>query len=179
MLGLAALTKNEGAALIVAAAIALVVVRRGQELLFLWPAVALPLRWWIARAVHHLPTDITAGNVMSRIVQHTVDPTVFAALIAYPLGKHLFWIGLLAGILLTFRTLLTRERFIVSALAIQLMFYIGAYLATPHDVGWHVRWSWERLIAHLTPALTFIVLIALLERRHPVDRAQEPPAALH
>jgi len=28
-----------------------------------------------------------------------------------------------------------------------------------------VRWSWERLVTHLSPALTYIVLIRLLTNR--------------
>jgi len=45
-----------------------------------------------------------------------------------------------------------------------LLSYIGAYLATPFDLAWHVTWSWERLVAHLTPALTYVVLISLIEK---------------
>jgi hypothetical protein len=159
MLGCAALTKNEGATLIVAAAIALAIRGRGREIARMWPAVAIPLPWWIMRAVHDLPTDITSGNVMTRVMQHATDPAILRALASYSLGKPLFWIGLAAGIALTFRRL---DRFIVIAVAIQLLFYIGAYMATPHDVSWHVQWSWERLIAHLTPALTFSILVGLL-----------------
>ncbi len=162
MLGCAALTKNEGASLIVAVAIALIVARRGREIVKLWPALAIPLPWWLMRAAHHLPTDITSGNVFARVAQHLGDPAVFVALAHYSLGKPLFWIGIAAGIALAFRKL---DRFVVTALAVQLLFYIGAYLATPHDVAWHVQWSWERLIAHLTPSLTFAVLTSLLDNR--------------
>lgn len=159
MLGLAALTKNEGAALIVAVALALLMTRRMRDVPRLWPAILLPLPWWIARGMHHLATDVTSGDAFARIVQHATDATLVHAIASYSLGKPLFWIGLVAGIAVTFRRL---ERFVVTALAIQLVFYIGAYLATPHDVGWHVQWSWERLISHLTPAITFLVLMELL-----------------
>ena len=159
MLGLAAMTKNEGASLIVAVAVALIAVRRWREVPRLWPAVAIPLPWWILRSAHHLQTDITSGNVLARIAQHASDPEVLHALVHYSLGKPLFWIALAAGVALTFRGL---DRFVVTALALQLVFYLGAYLATPHDVSWHVQWSWERLVAHLTPALTFLVLVRLV-----------------
>lgn len=162
MLGCAALTKNEGATLIIAAAIA------SRQRKTLWPAIVIPLPWWIMRAAHHLPTDITTGNIASRVLQHATDPAIFRALASYSLGKPLFWIGLVAGIALTYRKV---DRVIVTALAIQLLFYIGAYLATPHDVSWHVQWSWERLIAHLTPALTFTVLVALLGQSRGLDKS--------
>ena len=172
MLGCAAMTKNEGVSLIVAAAVALVATRRGREVVRLWPAVAIALPWWIMRAVHQLPTDITSGNVVARIAQHAVDPAVYRAVASYSLGKPLFWIGLAAGVALTARYL---DRFVLIAVGTQLLFYIGAYLATPHDVAWHVQWSWERLIAHLTPALTFCVLVRLLGA--PAVQPAGPPTA--
>ena len=49
-----------------------------------------------------------------------------------------------------------------AALFVQFACYLGAYLATPFDVAWHVTWSWERLVAHLTPALTYAVLVQLV-----------------
>ena len=159
MLGCAALTKNEGVSLIVAAALALILTRRVRDVWRLWPAVAIPLPWWILRSLHHLQTDITSGNVLTRVMQHATDPAVLRALMGYSLGKPLFWIGLAVGIALTFRKL---DRFVLIAVVLQLLFYVGAYLATPHDVAWHVQWSWERLIAHLTPAVTFLVLTQLL-----------------
>ena len=116
--------------------LALIVARRARDVVRLWPAVVIALPWLVLRSMHALPTDITSGNVVARIVEHLREPAVFAALVRYPLGKPLFWIGLAAGVWWA-----RRERFILVALAAQLLFYIGAYLATPHDVAWHVRWS--------------------------------------
>ena len=78
----------------------------------------------------------------------------------WPLGKPLYWMALLAGAAIAFRTLIARERFMLVALFVQFACYLGGYLATPFDVIWHVTWSWERLVAHLTPALTYVVLRA-------------------
>jgi hypothetical protein len=72
---------------------------------------------------------------------------------------------LTVGIALIIRPLIALERFVIVTIAVQLVFYLGAYLATPHDVLWHVQWSWERLISHLSPALTYIVLVRLLTKR--------------
>jgi hypothetical protein len=161
MLGLAAFTKNEGLTLIVAVAIALAATRRWRDIVRLWPAIVIPAPWLVTRSLHRLPTDITSGNVIARILQHLSDPGLFSALALYPLGKRLFWLGILIGIALTFRRLIARERFLLAALGFQFLFYVAAYLATPHDVQWHVRWSWERLVSHLTPALTTLLLLNL------------------
>jgi hypothetical protein len=162
LLGLSASTKNEGLTLVAAAILGLACARRTREILRLWPAVAIPLPWLIARWMHHFPTDIATGSVTARVVAHLRDPRpIIDALASVSLGKPLFWIALAIGVVIAARTLAIRERFIIVALLVQFAFYLAAYIATPYDVAWHVTWSWERLVAHLTPALTYIVLIAL------------------
>ncbi len=162
LLGLAASTKNEGLALIVAAAIGLVCARRARDVMRLWPAVAIPLPWLIVRSLHSLVTDIAAGGVIARIAGHLRNPMpLVAAIASVSLGKPLLWIALAIGIVIVSRTLATTERFIMVTLAVQFACYIGAYLATPFDLSWHVTWSWERLVTHLTPALTYVVLTSL------------------
>jgi hypothetical protein len=166
MLGLAASTKNEGLTLVVAAALALAIDRRIRELPRLWPALVIPLPWLVLRRLHGLHTDITEGSVVLRVLAHLRDPRpLIEALGHYSLGKPWFWIALAIAVVIAFRPLLARERFVFVALTIQLAFYIGAYLATPHELDWQVRWSWDRLISHLTPALTYVVLATLLNAR--------------
>jgi hypothetical protein len=163
LLGLAASTKNEGLTLIAAAAIGLLCAGKKRDVVRLWPAAIIPLPWLIARSLHRLPTDIATGGVIARIIEHAQHPApLFAALSSVSLGKPLYWIALAVGIAIASRKLITRERFILVALAVQFACYIGAYLATPFDVVWHVTWSWERLVAHLTPILTYVVLVALM-----------------
>jgi len=104
--------------------------------------------------------------VVARVIAHLRDPRpILAAIASVSLGKPLFWIALAAGIVIASRTLVTRERFVIVTLLVQFVCYLGAYIATPYDVAWHVTWSWERLVAHLTPALTFVVLLALVARQ--------------
>jgi hypothetical protein len=173
LLGLAASTKNEGLTLIVAVAIALFCAGRKRDVVRLWPAVLIPLPWLIARSLHRLPTDIVTAGVFARIMTHARHPApLFAALTSVSLGKPMYWIALAIGIAIASRALVTRERFILIALLIQFACYLGAYLATPFDVVWHVTWSWERLVAHLTPALTYVVLISLVNAA--VGRPMEP-----
>jgi hypothetical protein len=163
MLGLGAMTKNEGLSFIVAAAVALLLDKRARDLPRLWPAVAIPLPWLVLRRLHGLSTDITEGNVFARIVEHLRDPgPLIDAFAQYSAGKPLFWIALMAGVVVALRRLVPRERFVLVAVTVQFLFYIAAYLATPHDVDWHVRWSWERLVSHLSPAVTWVVLVSLV-----------------
>ncbi|HEX7681005.1 MAG TPA: hypothetical protein VF713_22905 [Thermoanaerobaculia bacterium] len=165
LLGLAASTKNEGLALIVAAALGLVCARRARDVIRLWPAVVIPLPWLIARSLHSLVTDIAAGGVIARVIDHLRNPIpLVAAIASVSLGKPLLWIALAMGIVIVSRTLATAERFLIVTLGVQFACYIGAYLATPFNLAWHVTWSWERLVAHLTPALTYVVLAALIAR---------------
>ena len=171
MLGLAAFTKNEGLTLIVAAAIALAVSGRRRDVIRLWPAIAIPAPWLIARALHGLRTDIGTAGVVGRIAERLANPApLMQALQQASLGKHLLWIGLLLGIAIAARLLWVRERFVLIALALQLVFYVVAYLATPHDIAWHVRWSWDRLVWHLMPALTAVVLTSLAKLAVPAER---------
>jgi hypothetical protein len=163
LLGLAASTKNEGLTLIAAVAIGLLCAGRKRDVLHLWPAVLIPLPWLIARSLLRLPTDIAASGVIMRIIEHARHPgPLLTALTSVSLGKPLYWIALAIGIAIASRTLVARERFILVALAVQFACYLGAYLATPFDVMWQVTWSWPRLVAHLTPSLTYVVLVALL-----------------
>jgi hypothetical protein len=163
LVGLAASTKNEGLTLIAAAVIGLLCAARKRDIVRLWPAVVIPLPWLVARSLHRLPTDIAAGDVVTRIVEHARHPAaLIAALSSVSLGKPLYWIALAIGIAIASRALVARERFVLIALLVQFASYLGAYLATPFDVTWHVTWSWERIVAHLTPALTYVVLVALI-----------------
>ena len=166
LLGLAASTKNEGLTLIAAAVLGLICARRGRDILRIWPAVVIPLPWLIARSLRGLPTDVIAGGASSRIVAHLLHPRpIMEAITSASLGKPLFWIALAAGVVIASRTLVTRERFVIVTLFVQFACYIGAYAATPYDVAWHVTYSWERLVAHLTPALAYVVLLALVTRQ--------------
>lgn len=176
LLGLAASAKNEGLTLIVAVAIALVVAGRARLLPRLWPAVAIPLPWLLLRLTRDIPTDLATGNVLSRVAAHMEDPgQLLGALARYPVGKPFYWVGIIAAFALLRSRLVTRERFALTAIVVQFAFYIGAYLSSPHDLDWHLRWSWERVVSHLTPALTYIVLVQLT--RVAVARKPQPSPA--
>jgi hypothetical protein len=161
LLGLAASCKNEGLTLIVAAAAALVIAGRMRDVMRLWPAGAIAAPWLVLRSAHQLQTDLTTGAIGTRVVQHLADAgSILRAMQAYSLGKPLFWTAVVTALLLGVRRL-GRERFLAAAIVIQLLFFVAAYLITPHDVTWHVRWSWERVVTQLAAAIGFLAVVSI------------------
>jgi hypothetical protein len=161
LLGCAAMTKNEGFALLVAVAIALMVTRRFRDLPRLWPAVAIALPWMIVRAMLSLTSDITRGALFSRALARLRDPgEILAALKATTGGAPLIWLGIAIALVAGFR-FVRDEAFALTSAATQLASYIGVYFATANDVAWQVRWSWERLVTHVMPVLAFVAVVIL------------------
>ena len=171
-LAAAAMCKNEGLTLIVAVAAGLLIAGWYRLVIRLWPAVLTAGGWLVLRSIHHLHGDLTSGSIGSRALAHlgNLQP-MFEAMQRYPLGRPIFWGGVIAAILLSARRLVLRERFLASAILVQLFFFLAAYLITPHDVAWHVRWSWERILQQLTVLILFLAFTGLLpamERSHAV-----------
>ncbi|MDQ6800039.1 MAG: hypothetical protein M3041_04295 [Acidobacteriota bacterium] len=165
-LGLAASCKNEGLTLIAAVAIAMLIARVPGLILRLWPAVVIPLPWLIMSRVHGLRSDLAESGVIERIVSHITNPApMLQAMATYPPGRILFWIGLIAALLIGARRVVSDERFLASVIALQLLAFIAAYVITPHDVSWHVRWSWERLVLQVTPLVTFLAIAVTLPKQ--------------
>ena len=160
LLGLAASTKNEGLALLVAVTIALLIVRR-RDVWRLWPSAAIAAPWLILRATHFLPTDIASGSALSRVLyrmRYAVDILTYLAAHLY---EPWFWGSILLGLLIVPSVARRREAFILIATTIQICFYIGSYFATPHDARWHVVTSWPRLTDQVAIPITYVVVLAL------------------
>lgn len=164
LLGIGASLKNEGLTLIVAVVVGLIAEgRKGWKgIPRLWPALVVPLPWLLLRLRHELATDLAAGSVFDRLITHLSELDLLAgALSRYVLGKPLFWAGIAVGLLLAIDKIFKRERFAMVTVLVQLAFYLGAYLTTPHEVDWHVKWSWERLVSHVTLILAFVAVANL------------------
>lgn len=159
LLGLAANVKNEGLALLVSIAVALLIVR-ARDVIRLWPAVALAAPWLILRAMHVLPTDIVGNSASSRVLARLPHAGQILMFLARRLYEPWFWIALLAGVIIV-PAIVARERFVLIVTAIQLAFYIGSYFATPHEVAWHVMTSWSRLTDQIAIPITVVVFLAL------------------
>jgi archaellum biogenesis protein FlaJ (TadC family) len=81
--------------------------------------------------------------------------------LAEQLAKPWFWVAILVGILIAPAAARRRERFVFLVTAIQLVFYVTAYLATPNDLRWHVLSSWSRLTTHIAVPIAFTVFLML------------------
>jgi hypothetical protein len=163
-LGLAASCKNEGLALIVAVAIALTVAGGARRVVRLWPAILIPLPWLIVSRAHGLHGDLTEGSVVARVLQHLGDPMpIVSALAAHPPGRLLFRLGLALALVIGIRRVVGRERFLAAAILLQMLAFVAAYVVTPHDVSWHVQWSWERLVMQLAVPLVFLAVVSMLD----------------
>jgi len=160
LLGLAANVKNEGLALLVAAGAAVLIVRR-QSILRLWPALALAAPWQIMRAMHVLPTDIAGGSAMTRVLGRLPNAGYILLYIARHLYEPWFWIAVLAGVMILPLPMRKREVFVLLVTGIQLVFYLGSYFATPHELRWHVATSWSRLTDQIAIPITVVIFLAL------------------
>jgi hypothetical protein len=182
MMGLAANCKNEGVALVAAVTLALVVVRgaRGgvvSRIMRLWPAYVLIAPWIVVRAAHALPTDLAGGDAIARLIERLGHAGEILRLLAVRLYEPWAWAALLVGLLAVPAAAIVRERFVFIVTSIQLVFFIGAYFATPYDVQWHVFTSWPRLTTQLAVPISFVVLLMLAQSLRSADAAQveSPP----
>ena len=163
ILGLAAFTKNEGLALIAAAAIALLLTPKRKAVLQLWPAALVAAPWLLVRATHTLPSYLASGNVTERATNVFARiPELARALADHPPSTPLLWIAIAVALIACAREL-HHERFLLTALVIQLFFYLGAYLVTPYQLYPHVGTSWPRIVQHLALPAAFAAL-ALVTR---------------
>ena len=160
LLGFAANVKNEGVALLVAVAIAFLLIRP-RGVLRLWPALALAAPWLILRATHTLPTDIVSGSAMSRMLVRLPHAAAILMYVARHVYEPWFWMTVLAGILIAPAAMRRREMFVLLATLVQLVFYVGSYFATPHDLRWHVATSWSRLTDQIAIPITVVVFLML------------------
>jgi len=173
MLGFAANCKNEGMALLVAVTIAIVIVS-WKRLRKLWPAYALAAPWLLLRATHALSTDIAGGSAAARVMARLPFVHQILRYLAARLYEPWFWVAILAGILIAPAAARRREAFVLLTTAIQLVFYVAAYLTTPHDLRWHIGTSWARLTAQIAVPITFAVFLMLANS---LRRGEDAPHA--
>lgn len=163
MLGFAAWTKNEGLALIVAAALALLIARR--SVWKLWPALAMIAPWMIVRAVLQLPTDLAGQQPLLRIWQRLLHPQeTLAALASAPPDQPWLWVVILAIVLIFIKDAWQRERFLLVALLLQSAALVIPLLATPFDLAGHAQFSLNRIPHQIAPAAALLAAALLIKR---------------
>jgi hypothetical protein len=176
MLGFAANCKNEGLALLVAVTIAAAASMPVSfaRLRRLAPAYLLAAPWLILRALHTLPTDLAGGSAASRLLARLPHAHQLLLFLSGELSNPGFWLAVVTGILIAPSGSRRRERFLFIVTSIQLLFYVGAYLATPYAVSWHVVSSWSRLTEQIAVPMMFGVFLLLANS---LTGAQDAPHA--
>jgi hypothetical protein len=162
LLGCAALTKNEGLALLLSAGVGLLLFRGARAAGRLWPAAALAAVWLIPRWVLGLKTDLFQGPVLARLTSHLAQSGLFLETLFRNWPHPLLWVSLVAALILAARQV-AQERFLLSALLFQLLFYLFSFLVTPQDLVWHIWTSWARLLSLHAFCLTYLASALLLK----------------
>lgn len=174
---LAVLTKNEGVSLAVATTAAILVAggtRRWKLLISVVPAGVAALLWIAVRRAYGLGTDLFEGEPLARLA--AASPGRLLSALAENLPDHpFFWLALLVAIVAAGSHRLARERWLLLAVALQLGFFLGAYLITPRDLDWHVATSWSRLLGQLLLPLGFLGLLFAGEVVMAAMRARRGP----
>lgn len=157
LLGIAALMKNEGIAMTVAAAIAIALVTRNRKrVASLWPAFACAASWLVTVRLFGLQSAyLQTASMWERLQTHLRQlPDIARALAVNPPAHPLFWAAAMLLLVIAYREA-KRERFLLACVAAQLLMYIAAYLVTSHPVVWQIHNSWARLLSHVAIPLAF------------------------
>jgi hypothetical protein len=186
LLGLAGSTKNEGLSFLLAIAIAMLLFDR-KKVLRLWPAAAIAAPWLLLRAAHGLTTDLLRGPALDRTADHLRHTPEIARLFATNLPDKPIWLFMLAALVFIAvqRNSATQPlsnsatqhatpqprnvAVILTALTIQLAFFITAYYVTNRNVPWHIATSWPRLVQQLAAPLVVMVMLMLARTFTPED----------
>jgi hypothetical protein len=184
LLPLAASTKNEGLALLAAVAFGLIVAGRWRWIVRLWPAILICGPWLIAQRLQALSLYLVEGDAGSRVMTHLAEWQTIAALVWEYLEWPQIWLSILLAFALGGMAAIRRERFLLAALALQAVFFLGAYFLTPHGLRWHIANSATRLCRQLIvpltiPAMSILASVAFRRRDEEsyIDRPSGPSHA--
>lgn len=162
LLGFAALTKNEGVALLAAVALATLLTAkqdRVRRLLALWPAFAIAALWQIPRLAHGLKSDLFLGDAATRLtLPRLVEATRILA--TEPMHHPLFWAFVAACVVVGFRSL-REEAFLAAIVVLQFSSMLVVYAMTANDIAWQVTLSWRRISDHPALLALFLAVVVL------------------
>jgi hypothetical protein len=165
LLGLAALTKNEGMALVIAAGVGLWIAGAGGGRRFFFslaPAVLIAAIWFVPASLHGLRSEHFSGPAVARLADRIAHPGPFwAAFRQARWSQPAVWLAAL-GALLLFRQSLPKERFLLTAVGLELLFFLFTYLVSPPPLSWRIHYSSERLVAQQTFTVAFLAAALLL-----------------
>jgi len=75
------------------------------------------------------------------------------------------WLAIIISMTIVRLPVLRRESFLLLTVALQFLFFVAAYLATPHDVTWHIHTSFGRISAQLGAPAVYAVMVSLARTR--------------
>lgn len=157
LLGCAAMTKNEGTGLILAAAAALLVSSRNgwKRVFWLWPAAAVLAPWIISGRLVQIQTDFLSGDLAAWKERLLGAAAIIRELLATPVNDRFFWWAAVAAILMAWRRALTAERFLLVVLLVQFSFDVLQNFLVSWDPAPHIRYSWNRVLDQIGPLTAF------------------------
>jgi hypothetical protein len=163
LLGLAALSKNEGLALIAVSGVALLVTTSSiRKVMQLWPAVAIVVPWMITRVVLKLSTRFFDDSTPTRVLERLRNPSeIVSVFTKSPPDQPWFWLAVLVAVLVFIRQAVRREAFLLVAVTLQLGLMLAQGLATPWDFASHVNLTLNRIPHQIAPAAAFLAVIVL------------------
>lgn len=191
---LAALTKNEGIPMLIAAlALTLFRVWRsaagGRWRVAGWPGAAVPIggvvAWALFARLHGFRSDLSGG------VNVVLHPEVVGARLA-TIGGYAAdflartpddaWLAVALGVAILGGAVhpARAPRALAALLTLQVLSYVGAYLISPYNLAWHLSTSFDRLLLQVLP-LTVLVLGFVAggaEQADPVARRSRPDASV-
>jgi len=175
LLGLAAMTKNEGIALVVSATISLALFRPKRLSWLIAPAVLMSAPWLLLRVTMHLATDVMSGGVFSRVVERLTSPFAFVSTLAAGTpDRSALW--LILGIALCFggRAAFRRNGVMLVAVGVQAFCYVMVYAGTMHDLASHVQSSMARISSHLAAPVGVLCALSIWDML--TNRSASSPA---
>lgn len=161
LLGCAIMTKDEGLAFLFATIVAVLVDARWRSLLNLWPALAVPIPWFVIRQRAGVSTGLFAGEVASRIQRLEHPAAIFRTMFDTIVTNHVFWWAAVVTIVFFWREIWTSERFLLVVIAVQFSAYVGQNFLVPWDPLPHIVFSWSRLLDQFAAIVAFAAAMVL------------------
>jgi hypothetical protein len=175
-LGMAAWTKNEGAALCVVVVLAVLLStarNRYRDWLSLVPVLPLAMAWPILLTLHGLPVHHAPGTVAERVGPVLRDVRRWAPALIHDLEKPFFWLAIVAMLAFSGIAAIRAERFLLLAIAGQitaiLVAMIVLYLDAPEHLVPELAFSWERLTHQVALPAACLAVLASHHRSWSID----------
>lgn len=178
LIGLAALTKNEGVSFAAAVVAATLLVAPRQTWRPALVVAALVAPWSVALRLNATSSELFEGSFAARVLERFADPAEFFATLARGQFERPWFWAILGIVLVVSPRTARRERFILFVIALQALAYLAIYAGTSHDFQSHVQGSLGRVSSQLAPMVAMVAILGLGElltagRRAESERERE------